>query len=164
MSRKLNSIFFAIIAATLSHTSSSLAQEIGDAAKGEKVFKKCSSCHQIGDDAKNGVGPNLTGVIGRPAASVEGFKYGKSIIAAGEAGLVWTEEEVFEYLLDSKKYLRKKLDDKKAKSKMSFKLKKEKDRNNVIAYLKTFSPETEAAEEAAGSEDGAASEESKTAD
>ena len=118
----------------------------GDAAKGEGVFKKCSSCHMIGPDAKNKVGPALTGIIGSPAGAVEGYKYGKDLLAAGEAGLVWTEEEVFEYLKDPKKYLRAKLDNKKAKSKMSFKLKKEDQRMDVIAYLKTFSP---AAEEAA---------------
>ena len=121
----------------------------GDAAKGEGVFKKCSSCHMIGPDAKNKVGPALTGIIGAKAGAVEGYKYGKDLAAAGEAGLVWTEEEVFDYLKDPKKYLRAKLDNKKAKSKMSFKLKKEDQRLDVIAYLKTFSPaaEGEAAEE-----------------
>ena len=100
-------------------------------------------------DAKNKVGPALTGIIGAKAGAVEGYKYGKDLAAAGEAGLVWTEEEVFEYLKDPKKYLRAKLDNKKAKSKMSFKLKKEDQRLDVIAYLKTFSPaaEGEAAEE-----------------
>ncbi len=111
----------------------------GDAAKGEAVFKKCSSCHLIGPDATNKVGPALTGIMGRTAGTVEGYKYGKDIVAAGEAGLVWTEEEVFDYLKDPKKYLRAKLDNKKAKSKMSFKLKKEDQRKDVIAYLKTFS-------------------------
>ena len=66
-----------------------------DLKKGEKVFKKCMACHQIGEDAKNRVGPILTGVIGRIAGSVEGYKYGKHTKEAGEAGLVWTEEEIF---------------------------------------------------------------------
>ncbi|MCK4712401.1 MAG: c-type cytochrome, partial [Marinosulfonomonas sp.] len=44
------------------------------AAAGEAIFKKCAACHQIGDGANNGAGPILTGVIGRPAGSVEGFK------------------------------------------------------------------------------------------
>ena len=110
----------------------------GDAVKGEKVFKKCSSCHMVGEGAKNKVGPYLTGIVGRAAGSIEKFKYGKSLAAAGEAGLVWTEEELMEYLLDPRKYLRAKLDDKKAKSKMAFKLKKEQDRLDVIAYLQTI--------------------------
>ena len=134
------------LAATGAMATAGFAFDGGDATKGEKVFKKCSSCHMIGEGAKNKVGPILTGVIGSAAASVEDYKYGKSIIAAGEAGLVWSEEEVFEYLADPRKYLRAKLEDKKAKSKMSFKLKKEQDRKDVIAYLKTFSPNADAEE------------------
>lgn len=115
----------------------------GDAAKGEALFKKCMACHMIGDGAKNKVGPILTGVVGGKVASVEGYKYGKSIVALGETGATWTEEELSEWLLNPKKYLRAKLDDKKAKSKMSFKLKKEDERKDVIAYLATFSPKAE---------------------
>ena len=66
------------------------------------------------------------------------FKYGKSLAAAAEAGLVWTEEELLDYLQDPRKYLRAKLEDKKAKSKMAFKLKKDQDRLDVISYLKTI--------------------------
>lgn len=120
---------------------SAFAMEGGDAAAGEKVFKKCQSCHMVGADAKNKVGPVLTGIVGRQAGSFESFgkKYGKDLVAAGEAGLVWNEEEIFAYLEDPRKYLRAKLDNKKAKSKMAFKLSKEDDRKNVIAYLATFS-------------------------
>ena len=130
---------FGAFAATFLMGSIALAQE-GDAGVGEKVFKKCAACHNIGEGAKSKVGPALTGVIGRTAGTFEGFKYGKSIIAAGEAGLVWNEEEIFDYLANPKDFLRTKLDDKKAKSRMAFKLKKAEDRQNVIAYLKTFSP------------------------
>ncbi|MEM9330359.1 MAG: cytochrome c family protein [Pseudomonadota bacterium] len=141
-------VFFAI-------TSAASAFDGGDAVKGEKTFKKCASCHMVGDGAKNKVGPVLNDVFGRSAGSVEDYKYGKSIIAAGEAGLVWNEEEMFEYLADPRKYLRAKLDDKKAKSKMSFRLKKEDERKDVIAYIRTFSPE-------AASEEGAESEETES--
>ena len=128
----------------------------GDAAKGEAVFKKCMACHMVGEGAKNKVGPILTNIVGSKIASVEGYKYGKSIIALGETGAVWSEDELSEWLLDPKKYLRAKLGDKKAKSKMSFKLKKEDDRNDLIAYLATFSSKAEEGE--------AASEEPKTED
>ena len=114
------------------------AQE-GDATAGEKVFKKCTSCHSVGEGAKNKVGPMLNEVVGRTAGTVDGYKYGKDLVKAGEAGLVWSEDELFEYLADPKKHLRAKLDNKKAKSKMAYKLKKEKDRRNVIAYLKSVS-------------------------
>jgi len=106
---------------------------------GEKVFKKCSACHQVGPEAKNKVGPVLTGVIGRPAGSVDGFKYSNSMRAAGESGLAWNDETIFDYLADPTKYLRSVLDDPKAKAKMSFKLKSEEKRSDVIAYLGTFS-------------------------
>ncbi|MEX0345013.1 MAG: cytochrome c family protein [Rhizobiaceae bacterium] len=115
--------------------------EDGDVTAGEKVFKKCTACHTIGDEAKNKVGPVLNAVFGRAAGTFEGFKYGKSIVAAGENGLVWDEEQVFTYLENPKKFLREYLGDKKAKTKMTFRLKKEKDRRNVIAYLMTFSPD-----------------------
>lgn len=124
----------------------------GDAAKGEAVFKKCASCHMVGEGATNKVGPILTNVVGSSIASVEGYKYGKSIKALGETGATWTEEEIFDYLKDPKKYLRAKLDDKKAKSKMSFKLKKEDDRKDVIAYLATLSSNVSAEGEAATEE------------
>ena len=128
-----------LVATVLSVPALAHAQDAGDAAKGEKVFRKCAACHAVGEGAKNKVGPMLTGVFGRQAGSVEGYKYGKSIVKAGETGLVWTEEELFAYLKNPKKYLRKRLDDKKAKSKMPFKLKKDGQRADVIAYLKTFS-------------------------
>ena len=110
----------------------------GDAVKGKKVFKKCMACHQVGPEAKNRVGPILNNVVDRAAASIPDFKYGKSIRAAGEKGLMWTEEELDKYLTNPKKYLRAYLDDKKAKSKMSFKLKKDGQRADVIAYLKSM--------------------------
>jgi len=109
-----------------------------DAEAGEKIFKKCATCHQVGEGAENKTGPLLTGVVGRPAASVEGFKYSKSMTAAGAAGHVWDEESIFEYINNPTKYLRALLDDPRAKAKMRFKLKSEEDRRDVIAYLATF--------------------------
>ena len=123
-----------------------------DAAAGEKVFKKCAACHQVGDGASNGAGPILTGIIGRPAGSAEGFKYSKSMTAAGSAGHVWDEESIFEYINNPTKYLRALLDDPRAKAKMRFKLKSEQDRRDVIAYLATFQTAS-AAEESAATEE-----------
>lgn len=113
----------------------------GHVAEGEKlVAKRCKACHMIvdGDNVilKGGkVGPNLWGIVGRPAGAEDGFKYGKSLAAAGEKGLIWDEEQLAAYLGDPKKYLRTYLDDKKAKSKMTFRLKKEEQRAAVAAYL-----------------------------
>jgi cytochrome c len=103
----------------------------GDAAAGEKVFKKCKACHQLGDGAKNKVGPVLNGIVGNEIASVDGFKYSKAFLAKKEEGLVWTDEVLDAYLTKPKTYIKG--------TKMSFAgLKKEGDRANVIAYLSTF--------------------------
>ncbi|SDX90871.1 c-type cytochrome [Citreimonas salinaria] len=55
----------------------------GDAAAGEKVFRKCMACHDVGADAKNKVGPILNGVIDRQIASVEGYTYSDVLNAMG---------------------------------------------------------------------------------
>ncbi len=100
-------------------------------AKGEKVFKKCKACHQVGEKAKNKTGPVLNGIVGAPAGAVEGFKYSKPMAAAGEDGLVWTEEELTAFLTKPKAYMKK--------TKMSFAgLKKEADIDAVLTYLKSF--------------------------
>lgn len=109
----------------------------GDAAKGEKDFKKCKSCHMIanGDDVivKGGkTGPNLYGVVGRPAGDQADYKYSKALLEARDAGLIWTEETLNAYVQDPKAFLRETLGDSSAKAKMTFKLKKPQD---VVAYL-----------------------------
>ena len=104
---------------------------MGDPASGEKIFRKCSACHMVGDGAKNRVGPMLTGVIGRPAASIEGFKYSKAMAAKGEEGLVWTPDVLFEYLEKPRNYVKG--------TSMSYAgLRKEEDRRDVIASLNEF--------------------------
>ena len=109
-----------------------------DAAAGEDVFnKRCKACHTI-DAGKNKVGPSLFGVVGRQAGIAEKFKYSDSYVDAGKAGLSWTEDKIFEYLEDPKKFMQDTTGDKKAKSKMVFKLKSEEDRHNVAAYLATI--------------------------
>ncbi len=116
----------------------------GDAAKGEKGFNKCKACHMIvADDGteilKGGrTGPNLYGIIGRTAGTVEGYKYGTGLIAAGEAGLVWDEANFIEYVTDPRAFLRTTLDDNAAKSKMAFKLKS--GGEDILAYLISVGP------------------------
>ncbi len=97
----------------------------GDAAKGEKVFKKCKTCHTF-DPGKKKIGPHLKGVVGRKAGSVEGFKYSKAMAAAD---ITWDEANLDKYLTKPKAFLKG--------TKMSFAgLKKEAQRADVIAYLK----------------------------
>ncbi|MCP5074009.1 MAG: c-type cytochrome [Rhodobacteraceae bacterium] len=125
--------------------STALPVSAQDVEAGKVLFKKCSLCHKIGDDAKNGPGPVLNSVIGRAAGTFAGFKYGKGMIEASEKGLVWTEDLIADYITDPKKFLRTYTGNQKAKAKMTFKMKDPQQRLDVIAYLKTFS-ETKAIE------------------
>ncbi len=108
--------------------SQDLAQDL---ALGEKVYKKCKACHAVGEGAKNKIGPQQNDLFGRVAGTAEGYKYSKAMIAAGEAGLIWTDASLTEYLKKPKAFV--------PKTKMSFSgLKKDEQIAAVIAYLKTF--------------------------
>ena len=99
---------------------------------GEKVFKKCKACHQVGEDAKNRAGPQLNGVMGRAAGSVEGFKYSKALKAKADEGLVWNEETISAFLANPRGYMKG--------TKMGFAgLKSEEDQAAIAAYLSSFS-------------------------
>jgi cytochrome c len=101
----------------------------GDAAAGEKVFNKCKACHTV-EAGKNKVGPSLHAIIGRAPASVEGFNYSKAMKEFA-SGHTWDEETLNQYLEAPKKMV--------PGTKMAFVgLKKEDDREDVIAYLKQF--------------------------
>ena len=101
---------------------SALAQ---DAAKGEKVYKKCKACHAL-EAGKKKVGPSLHGIFGRTAGTLEGFKFSKAMV---DSGIVWDEKTISDYMADPKGYI--------PKNRMAFPgLKKEADRADLIAYLK----------------------------
>ena len=140
MVKKIVTIMALAVAGSLS-SGAAVAQ---DAAKGEAVFKQCMTCHRIGPDAKNLVGPVLTGVVGRKTGTAPGFAYSPLNKAAGEAGLVWTQELIVQYLPDPNAFLKKYLTDKgqadKAVgvTKMTFKLADEQQRKDVAAYIATF--------------------------
>lgn len=131
-----------IFAATLALAAPAFA---GDAAVGEKEFKKCKACHAItapdGTAIQKGTktGPDLYGVIGRVVGSVPDFKYGESLAAVGADGTVWDEEMLAAYVTDPAEWLKEKTGDDGAKSNMSFKLKSKQD--DIAAYLATFSQE-----------------------
>ena len=105
------------------------AQAVGDAAKGEKVFAKCKACH-VADAETNKVGPHLKGVIGRNVASVPEYKYSAAMLEYAKANPVWTDELFLTYIENPKASV--------PKTKMVFPgLKKEEDRADILAYLKT---------------------------
>lgn len=121
---------FATVAAIAALSAPALAA--GDAKKGERVFKKCQACHQVGEDAQNRVGPILNDIIGRQAGTVEGFKYSDAMIEAGEEGMVWNDEHLHAYLEKPRDYI--------PGNKMSFAgLRKEDDRDDVVAFLEQYS-------------------------
>jgi|SRR3984893_16807627 cytochrome c len=66
-----------------------------DVAAGEKTFNVCRACHEIGDGAKNLVGPVLNGVVGRKSGSYPGYAYSD---ANKNSGITWDEATLMEYL------------------------------------------------------------------
>jgi len=98
-----------------------------DAAAGERVFAQCKACHQMGEGAKNSIGPVLNGIVGRPAGTVANYNYSD---ANKNSGLFWDEATLTVYLANPRAKV--------PGTKMTFAgLKKESDIENVIAYLKT---------------------------
>jgi len=73
------------------------AAQAGDAAAGKDVFKVCMACHTA-EQGKNKVGPSLFGVLGRPAASIDGFKYSAPMKEKGAAGYAWTADNLKAYI------------------------------------------------------------------
>ena len=100
----------------------------GKAESGAKIFKaKCATCHTCNEGGPNKQGPNLFGVMGRQSGQVAGFKYTK---ANKESGITWSDETLFAYLENPKKYIKG--------TNMAFPgFKKEADRHNMVAYLNT---------------------------
>ena len=101
-------------------------------ADGEKLFRRCSSCHEVGAGASNRVGPHLNGISGRQIGGIEGFRYSNVFVAASEAGRIWDDAELAGFLADPKGYF--------PGTKMSFRgLPSEEDQAAMIAYLKSLS-------------------------
>ena len=103
--------------------------DMGVADDGAKLFKaKCATCHSVNEGGPNKQGPNLFGVIGRQSGQVAGFKYTD---ANKGSGITWTNQTMFDYLQNPKKYIKG--------TNMAFPgFKKEQDRADVIAYLNTM--------------------------
>jgi cytochrome c len=96
--------------------------------EGAEVFKKCRACHQVGENARNLVGPKLNGLFGRKAGTIEGFNYSD---ANKSSGVLWDEKAFANYIKDPKTAM--------PGNKMSFAgIQDETDVANLVAYLKTF--------------------------
>jgi cytochrome c len=103
-----------------------------DATVGGRVFNACRACHTINEGGRNGVGPNLHGVVGRRTASVQGFRYSPAMREKGDTGHIWTEENLRAYLQTPREIV--------PGTTMSFAgIKNEQQLNDLIAYLKSQS-------------------------
>ncbi|NIA67229.1 cytochrome c family protein [Pelagibius litoralis] len=103
----------------------------GDQANGQKLFKKCSACHSL-EEGKKKVGPSLYKIFGATPGQVAKFRYSKGMTSYGATGVVWDEETLDAWLTKPKDLVKK--------TKMAFPgFKKEQDRADVIAYLKSLS-------------------------
>ena len=109
--------------------SSGLGAQIAavDPAAGKKVARKCTACHSFESGGPNKVGPNLYGIIGKPIAAAEGYKYSSAM--KGKASEAWSYENLAAYLGNPKKWV--------PGTKMAFAgLKKESDIAAILAYLR----------------------------
>jgi len=99
-----------------------------DAAAGERSFNKCRACHQVGESARNMVGPELNGLIGRHSGAVEGYSYSA---ANKNSGLTWDETTFTDYIKDPRAKI--------PGTKMIFAgIKNEKEIADLTAFLKQF--------------------------
>lgn len=103
-----------------------------DADAGARVFNQCRACHTINQGGRNGVGPNLYGVWGRAAGSIEAFRYSAPMRAKAGEGLAWTAESMRAYLTDPKSVV--------PGGSMSFAgIRNEQQLNDLLAYLERAS-------------------------
>lgn len=116
----------------------------GDAVKGKKLTKKCTACHTLKEGGKNGLGPNLYGILYKPAAKVAGYKYSKAMKASG---LIWDPATFTDFIAKPKKVVKR--------TKMSFRgLKKATQRADLLAYFETLKSSDSVKSAAGNAKDG----------
>lgn len=124
-------MFFIVLLAAIAVPALATSALAGDAAKGEQIFKTCLVCHAVGPNARNKIGPELNGIVGRKWASVDGFSYSKDLADGKTAGKVWDEATLNQYIENPKALA--------PKGKMAYAgLKDAAKRADLIAYLKQF--------------------------
>lgn len=102
---------------------------VGDAEAGGKLFAKtCGGCHSIGEGARGGFGPELNGIIGRPAGTTADYQYSD---AMKNSGVVWTRDKLAAYIEAPKKVV--------SGTRMIFwGISDQEKIENILAYLETF--------------------------
>lgn len=107
------------------------ARADGDAGSGQDLFRTCSACHEIGVGARNRVGPVLNDIVGRRAASRDGYSYSRGMREAASEGLVWSAATLDGYIENPRAYVRG--------NRMAFAgIQDPQLRQDLIAYLKTL--------------------------
>lgn len=100
-----------------------------DTAAGQRVFGQCRACHTVEQGGRNGVGPNLHGLFGRAAGSLDGFRYSAPMREKGAGGLVWNAETLSPYIENPRAVV--------PGGSMAFAgLRSEQQRSDLIAYLR----------------------------
>ncbi|PYG27074.1 c-type cytochrome [Pelagimonas varians] len=108
------------------------AEALGDIERGERLYRACVACHQVGEGAKHDTGPSLNDLFGRRAGSMEDFTYSKGLARANSDGMDWTFERLDVYIQNPKSLV--------SDTNMDFRgVKKAQDRHDILAYLRTFS-------------------------
>lgn len=136
--RHASPLVAAILAGTLgvpafSQSATPRAEAFGDVEAGQAIYRRdCAFCHQIGDGARNAVGPQLNHVFDRGAGSVEGFRYSPGLARMGADGLTWTYETLDAYIANPRALV--------SGTRMSYRgLRDEQQRHDLIAYLRVYS-------------------------
>lgn len=127
----------AIVATVAGITFAGPAAAEGNAENGEKLAKRCIACHSFEEGGPNKVGPNLFNVVAQPGANPE-FKFSRGFAEAVEAGFEWSDDNLAAYLGDPTGFVREVTGNDKARSKMTYKIKDEQDRKDLVAYLHTL--------------------------
>lgn len=124
----MNGLALPMLSALLLQASPGARAADGDAAAGKTVFARCASCHQVGPAARGGFGPQLNGIVGRPAAATTDFKYSQAL---RDSKIVWSEASLRAFLKSPGKVV--------PGNKMRFYgLGDERQLTDLLAYLRSF--------------------------
>ncbi len=120
-------------AVTPAAAAAAVPAEIGNPQQGGQDFAVCRACHQVGPNARNGVGPALNGIVGRKTGSYPGYAYSA---ANKNSGITWSVTELQKFLEDPQKLV--------PGTKMPFAgLRDQTKVNDIIAYLAQFNEKGE---------------------
>lgn len=122
---------FALLTLALMLTTAQIAAA-GDAEAGGKLFAKtCGGCHSVGEGARGGFGPQLNGIIDRPAGTTADYQYSD---AMKNSGVVWNRDKLAAYIEDPKSVV-------KGTRMIFWGISDPQKIENILAYLETFQPE-----------------------